>query len=247
MRHGKRNILRLALATLALALLVGAVQELRRAGETAVFAPERLSGERLIIDAGHGGEDGGATSAAGTVEQAINLAIAQKVDQLAGLYGVPTLLLRSDENSLHDEDAKTLREQKRSDLQNRVKIVNDTEHGILLSIHQNHYSSPRYSGAQVFYGPVDGSQAWAVHTQELLRRTLDAENARQAAAISKDIYLMAHVRCPAILVECGFLSNPAEDALLCSPDYQLKIAGALLGAYLTLTPNIVDLEGNIAS
>lgn len=200
--------------------------------ETPVLAPAIDHNYTLVLDAGHGGEDGGAVSASGNKESEINLAIVLKIDQLMGFCGVPAVLTRSDDRSIHDASANTLREKKVSDLHNRVKLVESTDHAVLLSVHQNSFQDPRYSGAQVFYGSADGSQSWGESTQELLRIALDAENNRSAKQIPDTVYLMNHISCPAILVECGFMTNGEEVALLLTSDYQKRVAAALAGACL---------------
>ena len=197
------------------------------------FSSVRMGGATVIIDAGHGGEDGGAVSSQGTIESGINLAIACKLDDLLHLYGVSTVMIRREDISLHDDSAKTLREKKRSDLETRVQMVNETENGILISIHQNMYSSPNLSGAQVFYADEGSSMEWARVTQENLRKALDPENQRQAARISDSIYLMKHITRPGILVECGFLSNPEEEKRLSKDTYQTKIAVVLAASALS--------------
>ena len=200
--------------------------------EQSVFAPQRYEQHVLVIDAGHGGEDGGAVSLSGASESTINLAIALKLDQILGLYGAPSVMLRTEDRSLHSSEAKTLREKKVSDLHNRVETVNETEHAILLSIHQNSFPQSKYHGAQVFYSPTQDSLEFATYLQQVLRETLDTQNQRSAAPIPDSVYLMNHIRCPGILVECGFLSNPTEDQLLQTPEYQLMVAMTLSGAYL---------------
>ncbi len=202
-----------------------------RASDQAAFYPMKFGERVLIIDAGHGGADGGAVSESGTVESGLNLAIARKLNLLAGLYGVRTRMIRVDDNSIHDESAATLREQKRSDLENRVDLINSTENGVLISIHQNIFPDSASKGTQVFYGG-EASQPWAAQAQDLFRETLQDGNGRQAARISDSVYLMSHISCPAILVECGFLSNPEEEALLQTGGYQLKLAEVLLASYL---------------
>ena len=149
-----------------------------------------------------------------------------------GLCGVPAVMLRMEDISLHDSSATTIREKKVSDLHNRAQIINGMEDACLISIHQNSFQDYRYSGAHVFYAPTENSQALAEYTQEVLRATLDPQNNRSAAVIPNSVYLLNHINCPAILVECGFLSNPAEDQLLQTPEYQLMVATALGGAYL---------------
>lgn len=206
-----------------------------RAAET--FQP---SGERptLVLDAGHGGEDGGAVSLTGVPESTINLAIVEKLDLLLGLCGRAPVVLRQSDVSLHDPDADTLREKKASDLKNRVAAVEETEHAVLLSIHQNMFTNARYHGAQVFFAPTEGSQELAAHAQEILRQTVDPSNERQAKPIPDTVYLMNHISCPAILVECGFLSNPEEEGKLRSEGYQLQLAAALAGAWLQYESNL---------
>ena len=196
------------------------------------FAPGQGTEPVLVLDAGHGGEDGGAVSPAGTKESDINLAIVTRLDLLLGLYGRAPVVLRTADCSLHDPSADTLRQKKTSDLKNRVAAVEEVEQGVLLSIHQNMFTDARYHGAQVFFAPTEGSQELAVHTQEVLRQAVDQGNTRQAKPIPDTVYLLNHISCPAILVECGFLSNPEEAQKLAAQGYQLQLAAALAGAWL---------------
>lgn len=196
------------------------------------FTPQRFADQTLVIDAGHGGEDGGAVSLSGVPESVINLAVARRLDLIMGLYGVNTLMLRSEDVSLHDKDAETLRQKKVSDLHNRVDTINSLDNAVLISIHQNSYTDSKYDGAQVFFAPTEGSQLMGEYAQEVLRVTLDQSNTRLAKQIPDTVYLMNHITCRGILVECGFVTNPAEDLLLQTPEYQLKLAATLAGAYL---------------
>ena len=187
----------------------------------------------LVLDAGHGGEDGGAVSLTGVPESQINLAIVLKLRDVLGLYGVDPILLREEDVSLHDEDAETLREKKRSDLKNRVAAIEKAEGGALISIHQNTYPSGRYHGAHVFYAPTEGSQALAEHVQSSIRTALQPGNERAVKQIPSTVYIMNHITCPAILIECGFLTNPEEEALLRDEDYQRRLAAVIAAAWLT--------------
>lgn len=216
----------------ALTLMTGLSLLHRQGGAAPVFSAARAEGETVVIDAGHGGEDGGAVSISGVPESGINLAIAMKLDYLLGLYGVQTKLLRSSDISLHDNDAKTLRQKKSSDLHNRVDIIENTENATLISIHQNIFQNARYHGAQVFYADEALSLPFATLTQSLLKETLDPTNTRQPARIPDSVYLMNHITCQAILVECGFLSNREEDKKLQTSAYQTKIGLTLAGAFL---------------
>lgn len=183
-------------------------------------------GYTVIVDAGHGGEDGGATSISGVLESQINLEIARRVDSFLALLGFPTTMTRESDTAIYDATAETISEKKVSDLKNRVQIVNQTAKGVLVSIHQNMFEDRRYSGAQVFYAGTESSQALAERAQEQLRLAVDTDNQRQIKP-AETIYLMNHIQCPGILVECGFLSNEAEDLLLQDGAYQKKLALAI--------------------
>ena len=197
------------------------------------FARQGNTNVALILDAGHGGEDGGAVSLTGIPESVINLAIVLKTEEIMGLYGICPVLLRREDISLHDSTAETLREKKRSDLENRLAGVEGEEGGVLISIHQNSYPEGQYHGFQAFYAPTNGSQELAEHIQQTVCTALQPENNRVSKQIPDAVYLMNHVTCPAVLLECGFLTNPEEEALLKTPDYQTKMAAAIAAAWLS--------------
>lgn len=198
---------------------------------TAAVSPSVKSDWMLILDAGHGGEDGGASSASGSRESDINLRIVLKTESLLAFLGVETTLTRAEDVSIHSEGAVTLRQKKVSDLKNRAALVESYSNVMLISVHQNHFTDSRYSGAQVFYNTDDISRQWGESAQELLRQALNSGNERKAKPIPDGIYLFEHVSCPSILVECGFLSNGEEASLLLTDSYQRKISMALVGAY----------------
>ncbi len=198
---------------------------------------EGLSGKVrhcIIIDPGHGGEDGGASSRAGRLESGYNLEIALRLEDLLHLLGYDTKLIRREDVSVYTT-GQTIAQKKVSDLKNRVKTINETKNGILLSIHQNYYTDSRYSGAQVFYGNSQGSEALAKRLQAAFVAALNPGSRRQAKQ-GKGIYLLEHIQCPGALVECGFLSNPQEEALLGTDGYQKKLCcviGTSLNQYLS--------------
>lgn len=188
----------------------------------------------IIIDAGHGLPDGGAVSCTGVYESVLNLEISQRLEDLLHLLGYDTKMLRTSPNSIYTE-GNTIAQKKVSDLKERVRMVNETEQGILLSIHQNHYPDSRYSGAQMFYADTPGSEDLAI---ELQKSFSDHLGSRRQAKPCPGIYLMTHVNCTAVLVECGFLSNPGEEASLRDGEYQKKICCVIASAvsnYLTNT------------
>lgn len=228
----KENRVWIGLSILALLLLgaLGALILRGNAVETALTEPETRP--TVVIDAGHGGEDGGAVAADGTEESGLNLAVAQRLDAILTLCGCRTVMLREEDVSLHDPTASTIREKKVSDIHNRVKRVNETENPRLISIHQNHFPSGKYHGSQVFYANGPLSQPWAKATQVNLKSCLDPENDRESKEISHNVYLMNHITCPAILVECGFLSNDGELQRLRDAGYQTRLALVIGGSYL---------------
>lgn len=206
---------------------------LRRTAVPAFSYTEMTTDEIIVLDAGHGGSDGGAVSADGTPEDDINLAIVLRLRDLFALMGRQTVLTRTGENSLADPDSATLRQEKVSDTKNRVALINSVSNGHLISIHQNTLPGhPSVHGAQVFYGKVTDSDARAAAVQQALNSVVNVGNEKNAKPIGSDIYIMAHANCPAILVECGFLSNSAETRLLLSPEYQTKLAAAICCGYL---------------
>ena len=175
----------------------------------------------VVVDAGHGGVDGGATSCTGVLESHFNLEIAQKLNDLFNLLGINTVMIRDTDCSVYTE-GQTIAQKKVSDLKERVRIVNSTENCILISIHQNLFSDSKYSGAQVFYAPTEGSQLIAKSLQTSFINTLNPGSHRMEKK-ADSIYLMQNINCPGVLVECGFLSNPQEEYLLRTKAYQQKI------------------------
>ena len=222
-----------AAAALALVLCFGMEQK-TRAMQTAGNAQTTL-----VIDAGHVVEamrvraPGGAVGADGTAEQDINLSIAKRVQVLANFFGVPTAMTRPDENALDYNPSRTVRENKIADIKAREKLVNSIPSPVFLSIHLNKFSDARYHGAQVFYstGNVQGKPL-AEQIQQCLIDGCDPLNHRKAKQADSAIYLMKKLDCPAVIIECGFLSNPAEEARLRDEAYHKQLAAAVICGYL---------------
>lgn len=190
----------------------------------------------IIIDAGHGGEDGGATSCAGILESTYNLDIALRLNDLFHLLGYDTKMTRDSDVSIYTK-GETLSQKKISDLKERVRITNETENAILISLHQNMFPDSQYSGAQVFYADTDQSMTLAKQMQAAFVENLNPGSRRQCKK-SDGIYLMEHISRPGILIECGFLSNPQEEAKLRSREYQQKLCcviASTVDSYLSNT------------
>lgn len=180
----------------------------------------------VIIDAGHGGFDGGAVADDGTIEKDINLSIAKYLQEYLSFFSIKTIMIREIDCSVEDDGLTTIRQKKSSDLHNRMKVMEETENAIFVSIHQNKYPDGKYSGTQVFYSPKtkDESQLLAQTIQDCIVNTLQKENTRQIKECGTSVFLMYNAVKPAVLVECGFLSNYQETMLLKSSEYQKKIA-----------------------
>lgn len=185
----------------------------------------------LVIDPGHGGIDGGAISTDGTKESDINLAIALKLRALAEFVGQGTVMTREDDSWRTDAASYSEHE----DLVHRTEIINGAPNAILFSIHQNCFPTAQPSGAQVLYAKNEGSEALGKITHNNLISCLDPENRRVAEPASEKLYITANVRCPAILVECGFMSNNFDVLKLKDDSYQLSLALVLMCSFLQYT------------
>ena len=208
-----------------------------RAGYARMALPAAGSaGEKppaVIIDPGHGGQDGGAVAEDGTAESAINLAVSLRLEQLLRFAGVPTDMTRRTDEMVCDANLATMRQRKVSDIYNRVQMVNDCPGAVLLSIHQNSLpSSPETHGAQAFWNREAGAEELAGLLQAELNTAVNTHRAKEPRKIPETIYLMNHVTAPAVLVECGFLSNQEETACLKQAEYQMKLAAVIAAGYL---------------
>ena len=194
-------------------------------GSTATSAIAQMipveRGYTVIIDAGHGGVDGGATSCTGKLESAFNLEIALRLNDLMHLLGIHTEMIRTTDVSVYTQ-GETIAAQKVSDLKERVRMVNESENALLLSIHQNTFPDSRYGGAQVFYGPEGESAQLAEALQNAFRSTVNPGSNRRSKK-ADGVYLMEHIDTTGVLIECGFLSNAEEEAKLRSANYQKKL------------------------
>ena len=189
----------------------------------AVNASKNLSLEQelvLVIDPGHGGFDPGAVSSDGTAESQVNLKVALQMEEIARLLGVRTDMTRREDVSTESDPSAAVRQRKNSDLQNRVAQINGVSGGVLVSLHQNSLPQvPSVHGAQVFYGETVGSLELAEAVQAALNQTVN-DRAKGVKAAGGGVYLLKKAEIPAILVECGFLSNGEETALLNTQAHQ---------------------------
>ena len=225
---------RILVVLLALIVVFGgwfaADWQLRRAEAAANWTdPKRV----LILDAGHGGEDGGAVAPNGTVEADINLQIALRARAIAELTGIEVVMTRDSPDIAYPDNATTIAERKKADQHQRAELIRKTDNAVLISIHQNSMPDhPSVHGAQVFYNGAASGPRLGETVQAALNGAVNAGNGKNAKAIDSTIYLMKNVQCPAILVECGFLSNRTETGQLLTGGYQLKLAVCIAAGFL---------------
>ncbi len=202
---------------------------------------ETAAGDRarttLVIDPGHGGIDSGALGADGTRESDINLAIALKLRALAELYGQDNALIRQDDSTKCDCDEYS----EHRDLECRTELTCAQQNPVYISIHQNDYPTGQPSGSQVIYAAGQGSRELGTITHVNLISALYPTCRRVVKPATKRLYILSHLECPAILVECGFVSNAVDLENLKKPGYQTSIAAILMGSYLQFKQNTVRI------
>ncbi|MBQ8921116.1 MAG: N-acetylmuramoyl-L-alanine amidase [Oscillospiraceae bacterium] len=197
----------------------------------AVAASAGAAAPVIVLDAGHGGIDGGCSSAEGVPEKGINLNIVLDLRELLQMSGYEVILTRDSDRSIHDKGIEGIANQKSSDMDNRLAILNAPENAVCISVHQNQFTDPKYSGAQMFYSETDSrSESLAQMMQTQFREQLQPENTREIKRCGKELFLCYYCHHPMVMAECGFLSNPGEAALLSSEDYQRQVAFTIYAA-----------------
>lgn len=230
---------RTAAGLLALLFCAGVTYAVLAANRAAVDTSAPVgNGRAVVIDPGHGGVDGGAVGVGGVVEKGINLAISLKLRSFFESAGYRVVMTREDDRSIHDADADSIRLKKKTDLHNRLGMIEQNPDALFLSIHQNIYTDSRYSGTQVFYSPgAEASKEAAQAIQSEVKALLQPENERLVKMAGKNLFLLYYAKTPAVMVECGFLSNPAETARLQQNAYQNKTAFAIFAGVLQFEAN----------
>ena len=184
----------------------------------------------ILIDAGHGGVDGGTVAKDGTVEKGINLEIALKLETIFRMMGFDTVMTRREDISIHDDSAKTIRQKKISDLHNRLKLINETPDCLFISIHQNSYPYPNNTG-----------------TQQSVIHLIQPQNTRKVKKSGTEIYLLYQAKTPAVMVECGFMSNAQETEKLRTEAYQNELALSIFYGVLSYLNGIGTADATPAA
>lgn len=185
----------------------------------------------VVIDAGHGMPDGGAVGVGGTIEQKINLEVSKKVEEVLVGKGIKVIMTRKDENCISDEsEGKTLREMKKEDMNKRLNIIRESDAQLFVSIHMNQFPQEKVNGLRLFF---DKKHPETKELAEIMqKRMAEVTGAKMYAVKTADqsLFLMKNPPVPAILVECGFISNPEEEKKLNDEDYQSRLAWAIAEA-----------------
>lgn len=215
-----------AIVLSGICIFTGALMYARDKLENSVAASAELRDQKVIVlDAGHGGMDGGCSAADGKTEKGINLNILLSVRDMARFFGYNVEATRTKDISIHDKGVEGLRNQKVSDMENRLELFNKYPNCICVSIHQNTFTDPKYSGAQMFYSDKNEESA---RLAEIMKSKfvsfLQPDNERETKLCKDELYLCYYCNNPAVMVECGFLSNPEEAAKLTNKDYQQQVA-----------------------
>ena len=179
----------------------------------------------IILDAGHGGMDGGAVGAGGELEKDINLAIVKNLHTMLTMSGYPVVLTRSEDRSMHSDGVEGIRNQKVSDMENRKAVVDSyKDNSLFFSIHQNRFTDSQYYGAQMFYAAVNPENRNLASILQSGFAELQPSNNREIKVIDNELFLFKSTVQPAVLIECGFLSNVEEAARLSNAEYQKQVA-----------------------
>lgn len=221
----KKHVIAAALALAVFIALSAFVANLDHTKAASAVLPEEAT---LVIDAGHGGIDGGAVGADGSRESDINLAIALRLQAVSAFCGQSAVMTRTDDS----RGADALSYSEHEELVYRTQVVNATPNAVLLSIHQNCYPTAQPSGAQVLYSSNGKSEDFGRLMHDNLVNSLDPQNRRVAEPDKNRLYILSNVDCPAILVECGFVSNHSDITKLTDSRYQTALSTVLMASYL---------------
>ena len=222
----RRFLAFLLFLSVLLAILFGIAEKTRTKTDLGVVnKTPSSSSPTIILDAGHGGEDGGASSADGLLEKDLNLALVLTMRDILTANGIEVILTRDTDTLLYDRNVNFEGRKKKLDAEARLKIAKETENAVFVSIHMNTYPLPSCKGVQVWYSANnDASKEVAASVRNVTQELFQPQNDREIKKSGSNVYILRHIECPAILIECGFLSSPEEAALLADETYRQQLA-----------------------
>lgn len=186
----------------------------------------------IVLDAGHGGLDSGAVGANGTLEKDVNLSIVKMLRDMLEMSGFEVVLTRDEDISIYDAGVEGIRNQKLSDMDNRLEIIQSYPDSIFLCIHQNNYTDPQYFGGQMFYNNNNPNNRTLAQIMQNKFAELQPGNDREIKLSGDELFLLKSNTNPSLMIECGFLSNPEEEAKLSTWEYQQQVAFTIYGGLL---------------
>lgn len=195
-------------------------------------AAEVSSKPTIVLDAGHGGLDSGAVGVTGVLEKDINLSIVLALRDMFELSGFDVVLTRDEDVSIYDPGIEGVRAQKLNDMDNRLKIIQKYPDSIFLCVHQNNYTDPQYFGGQMFYNDNNPKNRTLAQIMQNKFAQLQPENDREIKLTGEELFLLKSNKNPSLMIECGFLSNPEEEQLLSTWEYQQKVAFTIFGGVM---------------
>ena len=186
----------------------------------------------IVLDAGHGGLDSGAVGPTGVLEKDINLSIVLTLRDMFEMSGFQVVLTREEDISIHDPGIEGIRNQKLNDMDNRLAIIQKYPDSIFLCIHQNNFTDPQYSGAQMFYNNNNPKNRTLAQIMQNRFVQLQPGNGREIKLSGNELFLLKSNKNPSLMIECGFLSNPEEEQNLAAWEYQQKVAFTIYGGVM---------------
>lgn len=205
----------------------------------------------IVLDAGHGGLDSGAVGPTGVLEKDINLSIVLTLRDMFEMSGFQVVLTRDEDISIHDPGIEGIRNQKLNDMDNRLEIIQSYPDSIFLCIHQNNFTDPQYSGAQMFYNNNNPKNRTLAQIMQNRFVQLQPSNGREIKLAGNELFLLKTNKNPSLMIECGFLSNPDEEQNLSTWEYQQKVAFTIYGGVMefldvtTEKPSEFDDQGDV--
>lgn len=200
----------------------------------------------IVIDAGHGGLDSGAVGISGVLEKDVNLSIVLALKDMFEMSGFKVVLTRSEDISIYSPGVEGIRNQKLSDMDNRLKIIQNYPDSIFLCVHQNNYTDPQYFGGQMFYNNNNPNNRTLATIMQKRFAALRPGNDREIKLSGNELFLLKSNPNPSLMIECGFLSNPEEEQLLSTWEFQQKVAFTIYGGVLEFIDATADNESENA-
>lgn len=241
MKFTKKTLRFTACMAGAFALLTFCARMTDSAVPTAADAADRPI---IVLDAGHGGLDSGAVGKSGLLEKDVNLSVVKHLQQLLELSGFKTVLTRSEDISIYDPGVEGIRNQKLSDMDNRLEIVQSYPDSVFLCIHQNNFTDPAYFGGQMFYNNNNPDNRTLAQIMQNRFAQLQPGNDREIKLSGDELFLLKTNKNPSLMIECGFLSNPDEEAKLATEEYRQQLAFTIYGGLLEYFDAVSPQQGN---